>query len=287
MGIGRAAKIATQGAKVLDKTIEVGGKSIKTRELIEQMLKSNRSQADISRALKEANVPFDDTWLKNQITSMKARNPVLKPDKRMRDWEASWTVEKGLNEGKTWDQIAEDLQTAGFKDGLKRAEHARERYYKRLEQSTPANVPPAVIDNGESGPMAPEEQEPVPAPSLWPPYVPALSGEGPRNVQEELARLLSMPEHKKDKKWQEDVDKARKLAYGEFSKNLSEFRTVNEADPVRNAQIDRMLGLIESMKRLSPSGARFMQAQEPTNVDPEATRMPQNLDVPLAPETEN
>jgi hypothetical protein len=280
MGIGKAAKLAAQGVKILDKTIEVGGKSIKTRELIEQMLKSNRSQADISRALKEAKVPFDDTWLKNQITSMKARNPVLKPDKRMRDWEASWYVEKGINEGKTWDQIGEDLRTAGFKDGLKRAEWAREQYYKRLEQNSPANVPPAVIDNGESGPMAPEEQEPV-----FRPYAPPRK---PASVEEELAAAEQVlaDSKKTDEEWQAEFQAAANEGANRFNQALKDMRAKSGAENAANPRVAEMVEMIRSMKAM-PSGARFMQGQGPTNDSPEATRMPQNLDVPLGPEPEN
>jgi hypothetical protein len=276
MGIGRAAKLAAQGVKILDKTIEVGGKSIKTRELIEQMLKSNRSQADISRALKEAKVPFDDTWLKNQITSMKARNPVLKPDKRMRDWEASWYVEKGINEGKTWDQIGEDLRTAGFKDGLKRAEWAREQYYKRLEQNSPANVPPAVIDNGESGPMAPEEQEPV-----FRPFDPRSVYRKPTTLEEELAdaEQVLADNKKTDEEWRAEFQEAANEGRRQFEERLKALRERAEAEVDADPRITEMVEMIRSMKAM-PSGARIMQAQGPTNTDPEATRMPQNLDDP-------
>lgn len=274
--------------KYLEETIEVDGRTIKRGDLlefeVEKGLGFGKSQEDIMKKLKEQGVNVASNYVKQRMAVARGRKPIKgdRPDPRYAKMEANYIIQRELDAGKTWEEISSTLLASGF-NGPKLTEVARNNYTKKMQQQSP----PAVIDNGESGPMAPEEQEPVPAPSLWPPYVPALSGEGPRNVQEELARLLSMPEHKKDKKWQEDVDKARKLAYGEFSKNLSEFRTVNEADPVRNAQIDRMLDLIESMKQLSPTGARFMQPQGPTNVDPEASRMPQNLDVPLAPEPEN
>jgi len=148
-----AAKVAKETA-ALDEVVEVGGRSMSKRDLIkfeiEKMLRSNGSQADVTKSLKSQGITFDNEWIKNQIAVAKRRDMTLKPDPRQRKMEANWVIEKGLGEGKTWEQIGVDLQDAGFKKGGEMALHAKSMYYKRL-MSKPE---PAVIDNGESGPNA-------------------------------------------------------------------------------------------------------------------------------------
>jgi hypothetical protein len=150
--MARAAKEAQ--AAELEKTIEVDGRTMKKRDMvefeIEKRLGSGQSQADIMKALSGQNLKVDPNYVKERLAVARRRNPPLKVDPNHRKMEANWIVEKGLTTGKSWDEISQELVTSGF-NGPKITETAKG---KQAEMLNNGSSPAAVIDDGSTGPNA-------------------------------------------------------------------------------------------------------------------------------------
>jgi hypothetical protein len=264
--VARGGKKVSEAEKALEGTIEIAGKIVNKRDLvkaeIQKALRSGRSQADLSRTFKEQGLTVDNDWLKNQIAAAKGRDPTLKPDKRMRKMEANYIVEKGLAAGRSWDEIGEELKAAGFKHHGKMAEIAKDNYRKRLMQ----NSGPAVIDNGESGPMAPEDQPPV-----FNPEAEARAA----NAQVMGDRKMSIEE-----KLQDLLETAR-AAGRKRSADLKGLRAEGAEEAANDPFVQELERLTQTFRdNKIPEGARFMDSNNPTN---NQASLPQDLDVPVAP----
>jgi hypothetical protein len=267
--------------KYLEETIEVDGRTIKRGDLlefeVEKGLGFGKSQEDIMKKLKEQGVNVASNYVKQRMAVARGRKPIKgdRPDPRYAKMEANYIIQRELDAGKTWEEISSTLLASGF-NGPKLTEVARNNYTKKMQQQSP----PAVIDNGESGPMAPEEQEPV--------FRPYASPRKPASLEEELAAAEQvLADNKKtDEEWQAEFQAAANEGADRFNQALKDMRAKSGAENAANPRMAEMVEMIRSMKAM-PSGARFMQGQGPTNNSPEATRMPQNLDVPLGPEPEN
>jgi hypothetical protein len=148
--------------KQLEETIEVDGRIIKKGDLlefeIEKGLGFGKSQEDIMKKLKQQGVDVAPNYVKQRMAVARGRKPIKgdRPDPRYAKMEANYIIQRELNAGKTWEEISSTLLASGF-NGPKLTEVARANHSKKMQQQSP----PAVIDNGESGPMAPEDQPPV------------------------------------------------------------------------------------------------------------------------------
>ena len=266
-----AAKIAKAGKKVLEAdkklegTIEVAGRIMNKRDLvkfeIEKALRNGRSQADVSKSLKAQGLDVDPEWVKQQVAVAKRRDPVMKPDRRMREMEANFIIEKGLGAGRSWDEIGLELESAGFKQGSKLAKIAEDNYRKRLMH----NSGPAVIDNGESGPMAPEDQPPV------------FDAEADARAKN---RQVLDDSKKTDEDWQNEFKDIATKAGRLRAQAQKDLRGKSEAEIAASPWMAEMEGLVRSLRdSIIPTGARVMESVDPTN----ANSAPQNLDVPVPP----
>ena len=183
--------------KQLEETIEVDGRIIKKGDLlefeIEKGLGFGKSQEDIMKKLKQQGIDVAPNYVKERIGVARTRKtkdgrPIKgdRPDPRYAKMEANYIIQRELNAGKTWEEISSTLLQSGF-NGPKLTEVARANHSKKMQQQSP----PAVIDNGESGPMAPEDQPPVFNPEAEARAANAqVMGDRDRSVEEKLMDLL-------------------------------------------------------------------------------------------------
>jgi len=268
--VARGGKKVSEAEKALEGTIEVAGRIMNKRDLvkfeIEKALRNGRSQADVSKSLKTQGVEVDPEWVKQQIAVAKRRDPVMKPDRRMREMEANYIVEKGLGAGRPWDEIATELEAAGFKHSRKMVEIAKDNYRKRLMQ----NSPPAVIDNGESGPMAPEDQPPV--------FDPEAEARA-KNKQ-------VMDDSKKtDEQWFEEFKQAAKEGARRRSEAQRKLRE-GAGEQTKNFDWSQFDELMQNWRdNTIPTGARIRESNDPTNArvtpDPAQVELPAIVTDPM------
>lgn len=286
--VAKAGKKVLEADKKLEGTIEVAGRIMNKRDLvkfeIEKALRSGRSQADVSKSLKAQGLDVDPEWVKQQVAVAKRRDPVMKPDRRMREMEANFIIEKGLGAGRSWDEIGVELEAAGFKQGSKLAKIAEDNYRKRLME----NSGPAVIDNGEiqalearlaqakerartektfdardevafveglledarkGGPMAPEDQPPVFNPEAEARAANAqVMGDSKMSIEEKLIDLLN----------------TAKEAGRKRSEDLKGVRAEGAEGAANDPFVQELERLVaEFGKNKIPTGARIRQNDDP------------------------
>jgi hypothetical protein len=252
--------------KQLEETIEVDGRIIKKGDLlefeIEKGLGFGKSQEDIMKKLKQQGVDVAPNYVKERMKVARTRKPIRgdRPDPRYAKMEANYIIQREMNAGKTWEEISNTLLQSGF-NGPKLTEVARANHTKKMQQQSP----PAVIDNGESGPMAPWDQPPV-----FNPEAEARAA----NAQVMNDRKMSIEE-----KLQDLLETAR-AAGRKKSADLKGLRAEG-AEEASNSPFVRELERLAKMftENKIPEGARFMDSNNPTN---NQASLPQNLDVPLA-----
>lgn len=142
--LGKAEK-AAQASK-LDETVEVGGRTMTKRALmefeVEKRLGWGQSQSDIAKSLLAQGIEVDPAFLKERIAVAKRRSTALKPDKRYAGMEATWIIQNGLSQGKSWDEISATLIDGGF-NGPRLVEIAKQKNAEQIQQGSG----PAVIDS--------------------------------------------------------------------------------------------------------------------------------------------
>jgi hypothetical protein len=247
--VAKAGKKVLEADKKLEGTIEVAGRIMNKRDLvkfeIEKALRSGRSQADVSKSLKAQGLDVDPEWVKQQVAVAKRRDPVMKPDRRMREMEANFIIEKGLGAGRSWDEIGVELEAAGFKQGSKLAKIAEDNYRKRLMENSGL----AVIDRGESGPMAPEDQPPVFNPEAEARAANAqVMGDSKMSIEEKLIDLLN----------------TAKAAGRKRSEDLKGVRAEGAEEAANDPFVQELERLAQSFRdNKIPTGARIRQNDDP------------------------
>lgn len=234
----------------LEETIEVDGRIIKKRDLlefeIEKGLGFGKSQEDIMKKLKQQGIDVAPNYVKERMKVARTRKPIQgdRPDPRYAKMEANYIIQRELNAGKTWEEISSTLLASGF-NGPKLTEVARANHSKKMQQQSP----PAVIDNGESGPMAPEDQPPVFNPEAEARAANAqVMGDSKMSIEDKLIDLLN----------------TAKAAGRKRSEDLKGVRAAGAEEAANDPFVQELERLAQSFAANKiPTGARVRETNDP------------------------
>lgn len=256
-------------AKQMDEVVVIDGREIRKGDMlefeIEKYLRAGKGTEDIMKSLRKQGMDVPSAYVKERMAVARGRKPIEGDrgyDKKYARMELNFIIERGLANGQSWDDIGKAVGEAFPKAHVdKIIEGAKNQRAKIIQQASP----PAVIDNGESGPMAPEDQPPV------------FDAEADARAKN---RQVLDDSKKTDEDWQNEFKDIATKAGRLRAQAQKDLRGKSEAEIAASPWMIEMEGLVRSLRdSIIPTGARVMESVDPTN----ANSAPQNLDVPVAP----
>ena len=232
---------------------------------VRNKLSAGQGMEETMEALRRQGADVPAHYVRDRMAEARAQGPIKGDrgyDKKYRRMELNYIIERGLANGDDWDTITQSLQKV-YPNGnvAPLVESAKQKHAQLLQQ----NSPPAVIDNGESGPMAPEDQPPV------------FDAEADARAKN---RQVLDDSKKTDEDWQNEFKDIATKAGRLRAQAQKDLRGKSEAEIAASPWMAEMESLVRSLRdSIIPTGARVMESVDPTNVN----SAPQNLNVPATP----
>lgn len=240
-------------AKQMDEVVVIDGREIRKGDMlefeIEKYLRAGKGTEDIMKSLRKQGMDVPSAYVKERMAVARGRKPIEGDrgyDKRYARMELNFIIERGLSNGKSWEDIAKDVGEAFPKAHVdKIIEGAKNQRAKIIQQASP----PAVIDNGESGPMAPEDQPPVFDPEAEARAANAqVMGDRKMSVEDKLMDLLN----------------TAKEAGRKRSADLKGIRAEGAEEAANDPFVQELERLVaEFGKNKIPTGARVRETNDP------------------------